>query len=180
MTWKAFNYYGNQEELMRFTFNTLRPVIRQFEEKKWIKGFNFSFYSGEDTHLGLRLDLRKKYEREIMRELHKLSLTPQESTYSERDKIAKYYELGSRWSFLLQDQIDKRRFQKEWMNEDNFVLTLHGLCNSLFYGYYKEIRVYLTAIGMIGLTLGKFDEIKNDLKQLDQKCKQWFIKSNTK
>ncbi len=164
------------KDLMQLLNTTLIPLIKEFETESWIKGFNFGFYSGVDEHLSLRLDLKKKHEHEIKTAFNKLHIKPTLEEYKERDKIAKFYELGSRWAFVLQDQVDRRRFQKEWMKEDNFILAIHGLCNSLFLGYYEEIQLHLKAIGMIGLTLGRFNEIKNDLKALNEKCMQWFLK----
>ena len=182
MTWKAFIFYGDVDDLMSFAYNTLRPLIRRFDDENWIKGFNFSFYSGkgEGVHLSVRLDVRGKHKKEVEKELNELPIKPEISEYDERDKIAKYYELGSRWAFLLQDQIDKRRFQKKWIKEDNFILAVHGLCNSLFFGYYEEIRFHLKSIVMIALTMNKLEEVKSDLNTINQKCRQWFLKPKRK
>ena len=160
---------------MSFATETLRPLLKRFEAEKWIQGFNFNFYS-QNAHMSLRLDLVKKHQRELRKELNKLRIKPQAGEYSEQDKIAKFYELGSRWAFLLHDQIDKGRFQREWIKDENFVLTFHGLCNSLLLGYYDEIVLHLKAIGRIGVTQGRFDEIKNDLSTINQKCMEWFLK----
>ena len=160
---------------MSFATETLRPMMKRFEAEGWIKGFNFSFYS-QDVHMSLRLDLVKKHQRETRRELKKLGIKPEAGEYSEQDKIAKFYELGSRWAFLLHDQIGNGRFQKEWIKDENFTLAFHGLCNSLLLGHYEEILLYLKAIGRIGVVQGRFDEIKNDLSTLNQKCMEWFLK----
>lgn len=179
LVWKAFIYYDNLDELSRFTIDTLRPIIRRFESEKWINGFNFNFYSDRKPHLNLRLDLNKKYETKIKKELKQCRIKPEIGEYNEKDKIAKFYELGSRWAFLLYDQIDKKRFEKDWINDDNFVLVFHGLCNSMKLNYYEEIRLHLEAIGRIAVTQDKFNEIKDDVKQLNQKCMQWFLKPKT-
>jgi len=176
MVWTAFIYHGNLDELMSLVTETLRPLLKQFEAENWIKGFNYNFYSGQDAHMSLRLDLRRKHERQVKKELNKLSLKPKVEEYAEQDKIAKLYELGSRWAFVLQDQTEKRRFQKEWVKDENFIVAFHGLCNSLLLGYYEEIAIHLKAIGRIGVTLGKFDEIKHDLMTTNQKCVEWFVK----
>jgi hypothetical protein len=154
-------------------------MIRRFEAEKWINGFNYNFYSGKKPHLSLRLDLKRKYEARIKKELKQFHIKPESTEYDEQDKIAKFYELGSRWAFLLQDQIDKKRFERDWINDDNFVLVFHGLCNSLKLNYYEEIRLHLEAIGRIAITQNKFNEIKDDIRKLNQKCTQWFLKSKT-
>jgi hypothetical protein len=141
--WKAFIYYGNLDELSEFIIDSLRPIIRRFEAERWIKGFNYNFYSGKKPSLNLRLDLKKKYESQIKNELKQCRIKPEYAEYDGQDKIAKFYELGSRWVFLLQDQIDRERFEKDWINDDNFVLVFHGLCNSLKLNYYEEIRIQL-------------------------------------
>ena len=179
MVWGAFIYKGNLEELMLFNTETLRPLVKQFEAENWIRGFNFNFYSGEDTHMSLRLDLVKKHQRQIKKELNKLRFRPEAAEYAEQDKIAKFYELGSRWALLLHDQIEKKRFEKEWVRDENFLLALHGLCNSLMFGYYDEIAIHLKAIGRISVTLGRFDEVRNDLVAINQKCMEWFLKPKT-
>ncbi len=79
--------------------------------------------------------------REVKKELKKLQMKPEAGEYAEQDKIAKFYELGSRWAFLLHDQIDKGRFQKEWIKDENFTLAFHGLCNSLLLGHYEEVLI---------------------------------------
>ena len=176
MVWKGFVFRGSLEELLAFANESLRPLVKELEVQKQIQGFNFSFYSGEETHMSLRLDLAKKHERKVRKELGKLPIKPEVGEYSEQDKIAKFYELGSRWAFLLNDQIKKKRFQKEWIRDENFVLAFHGLCNSVLLGYYEEIAIHLKAVGRIGVTIGKFDEIRNDLTTINQKCVQWFLK----
>ena len=175
MVWKAFVFRGNLEELLSFANESLRPVVKGLEGQKLIQGFNLSFYSGKEAHMSLRLDLAKKHERKVRKELGKLRIKPEVGEYSEQDKIAKFYELGSRWAFLLHDQIEKERFQKEWIRDENFVLAFHGLCNSLLLGYHEEIVMYLKAVGRIAITLGKFDEIRNDLTTINEKCVQWFL-----
>ncbi len=175
LVWTAFVYHGNLDELMLFATETLRPLMKRLEAEKWIEGFNFNFYS-QNAHMSLRLDLVKKHQREVKKEMKKLEIKPEAEEYSERDKIAKFYELGSRWAFLLHDQIEKGRFQREWIKDENFTLAFHGLCNSLLLGSYEEILLYLKAIGRIGITQGGFDEIKNDLSTLNQKCMEWFLK----
>jgi hypothetical protein len=176
LVWKGFVFRGSLEELLAFANESLRPLVKELEVQKQIQGFNFSFYSGEETHMSLRLDLAKKHERKVRKELGKLPIKPEVGEYSEQDKIAKFYELGSRWAFLLNDQIKKKRFQKEWIRDENFVLAFHGLCNSVLLGYYEEIAIHLKAVGRIGVTIGKFDEIRNDLTTINQKCVQWFLK----
>ena len=176
LVWKAFVFRGNLEELLSFANESLRPVVKGLEGQKLIQGFNFSFYSGKETHMSLRLDLVKKHERKVRKELGKLRIKPEVGEYSEQDKIAKFYELGSRWAFLLHDQIEKKRFEEKWIRDENFVLAFHGLCNSLLLGYHEEIVMYLKAVGRIAITLGKFDEIRNDLTTINQKCMRWFLK----
>ena len=176
MVWKGFVFRGSLEELLAFANESLRPLVKELEVQKQIQGFNFSFYSGKETHMSLRLDLAKKHERKVRKELGKLPIKLEIGEYSEQDKIAKFYELGSRWAFLLNDQIKKKRFQKEWIRDENFVLAFHGLCNSLLLGYYEEIAIHLKAVGRIGVTIGRFDEIRNDLTTINQKCMQWFLK----
>ena len=177
MVWTPFIYHGNLDDLMSFATETLRPMMKRFEAEGWIRGYNFSFYS-QDPHMSLRLDLAKKHQREVRKELKKLGIKPEAGEYLEQDKVAKFYELGSRWAFMLHDQIENGRFQKEWIRDENFTLTFHGLCNSLLFGYYEEIVLYLKAIGRIGVTQGRFDEIKNELSTINQKCKQWFLRAN--
>ncbi len=179
MVWTAFIFHGNLDDLMLFAVETLRPLMRRFEVEKWIQGFNFNFYSGQNTHMSLRLDLAKKHQRQARKELSKLPLKPEPGEYVEQDKIAKFYELGSRWAFLLYEQIEKRRFQKEWIRDENFILAFHALCNSLGFGYEEEIATYLKAISRIGDKLGKFDEIKDDLRMINEKSRQWFLKQKT-
>ena len=126
--------------------------------------------------MSLRLDLAKKHERKVRKELGKLPIKPEVGDYSEQDKIAKFYELGSRWAFLLHDQIEKKRFEQTLIRDENFVLAFHGLCNSLLLGYHEEVVMYLKALGRIAITLGKFDEIRNDLTTINEKCMRWFLK----
>jgi hypothetical protein len=176
LVWKGFVFRGSLEELLVFANESLKPLVKELEAEKQIQGFNFSFYSGKETYMSLRLDLAKKHERKVRKGLGKLPIKPEVGEYSEQDKIAKFYELGSRWAFLLHDQIEKKRFEQTWMRDENFVLAFHGLCNSLFLGYHEEIVMYLKAVGRIGITLGKFEEIRNDLTTINQKCMQWFLK----
>lgn len=177
MVWKEFIFYGKLDELSTFAIDNLRPIIKKLETENWIKGFNFNFYSGKKPHLSLRLDLKKKYESKIKKELKQCQFKHESDDYDEQDKIAKFYELGSRWAFLLQDQIDKKRFEKDWIKDDNFVLVLHGLCNSLKLNYYEEIRLHLEAIGRIAVTQNRFNEIKDDISKINQKFMQWFLKT---
>ena len=177
LVWKAFIFYGNLDELSIFVIDNLRPIIRKFEAEKWINGFNYNLYSGKIPNLSLRLDLKKKHEAKIKKELKKCHIKPVLAEYDEQDKIAKFYELSSRWAFLLQDQIDRKRFEKDWINDDNFVLVIHGLCNSLKLNYYEEFRLHLEAIGRIAVTQNRFNEIKDDISKLNQKCMQWFLKT---
>jgi hypothetical protein len=177
LVWKAFTFYGNLDELSTFAIDNLRPIIRKLETEKWINGFNFNFYSGKKPNLSLRLDLKKKYEVKIKKELKRCHIKPESGEYDEQDKIAKFYELGSRWAFLLQDQIDRKRFEKDWIKDDNFILVIHGICNSLKLNYYEEIRLHLEAIVRIAVTQNRFNEIKDDISELNQKCMQWFLKT---
>ena len=76
MVWKAFVFRGSLEELLVFANESLRPLVKGLEAQKQIQGFNFSFYSGKEMHMSLRLDLAKKHERKVRKELGKLPIKP--------------------------------------------------------------------------------------------------------
>ncbi len=148
MVWEAYIKYGSLDVLNFFSVRNLLLIVRDFENKGWIKGFNYNIYGPEDEdyRLSIRLDLNEEFKQDIEKVLNRYQIESNPDKYTESDKIARFYELGSRLAFLLVDLINKGRFPKDCVKDDDFWRSIHGLCNSLLIDAEDEINIHQKCI----------------------------------
>ena len=142
--WKTFviSNPSNRRYLIQFG---IIPLIEELLEQDYISSYSYNCYGGEIQSIELRLELspEKSWE-DIKKQMRNLSkFVIMEKDYTASSDAQKAYELGSRWASVLWLLDKEGKINRDQLDNLNFrYLALHGLFNSLDFGYGAESLSY--------------------------------------
>lgn len=151
-SWRVFKFnIPDWSQRVDVLHSKLEPLLVELETNGLIAGYNYNFYGPVDAHIVLRVEPAGEDALSFLRaKLGGLDMGLTEGNYDEPGSVKKAYELGSQWASLFWELVQHGRMRSEQTADVNLRrLALHGLFNSMGFGYDDEALSY--CVGLCGL-----------------------------